>query len=279
VATDEFLELTHEELIAIAELFGRELPETGIEIPELSEEERAASVRSARRTLVARHIVDVDLEIPEVVVFVAPYDAVCTVLLMSALAVRAGRFSRTGAELRTFRCHPELSVEHLVTPYFTHRLTPFETGELFDRVMDFTGLEPGREVTADARGFTTRRGDLEALEEALLAGTGYDALSSFPDDAESFLAAARDPTKIKSGAIQCIHATESGLAGGDLSWIDTGPGGIWSIEDTGESGAATEPDGRDEIKRVVLQPVSSAALAAAFLGYLPGQVQPAGATD
>jgi hypothetical protein len=246
-----------DELAAVAQLLGA----PGFPgVDGLGEEaEREASLRSARRSLLARGVLELDSE--GVLSIAAPHAFLFGLALAPAATVVA---QRGGAETegRAWYLHPTAAVEHTVPIGAVHGLEQIDSANVMPRLLDFLRIGAGREG-GGALPFTTDRAAIERISAALSSGDLSGLGADLPADASGFVDALG--SLVGSSYVRVLHRSGSKIVGGELSWVDAGNAGLWLIEPV-----AGDPD------QLTVRQVASRDLVDELLSYLPGgEAQPA----
>jgi hypothetical protein len=243
-----------DELGAIADLFGApHFPGVADGLASgLSEEAREAALRSARRSLLARGVLEIDDE--GMLQITPPHSVIFRIALAPAAVVNSEHRRRDAVETRSYYVLPTVGVEHRVKIGRVHSLEQFAPEEMLGRVCNFAAL--AERPTAGA-------GDFDLTVEQLNRALAGDEKSDLPSEAAAFAAALAD--LVSTSYVRCLHRQEDALVGGELRWLDTGDSGLWLVEPSGE-----DPE------RVSVRPTHTPDLLDELLSYLPGgERQPA----
>jgi hypothetical protein len=238
-----------EELTAVAQVFG------GPSFPDVDEavfsgldaDAREAAVRSARRSLLARGVVEIDDE--GMLHVTPPHSVLFRVALAPAAIVNAELRRPDSVETRSYYALPAVAVEHSSEIGHIHRLTQFEPAELFERVVEFLDLT--ERPSGDAAEAELSVADLNRGLSGETVGEGAfgDALGGLGSTC----------------FVRSLSRSNGTLVGGELRWIDTGDSGLWLVEPS-----ETDPE------RVRMRRTQAAELLDELLSYLPGgERQPA----
>jgi hypothetical protein len=135
-----FAQYAADELLAVAELLGASafpgLDEKAV--GGASDEARDASLRSARRSLLARGVLEIDDE--GMLRITPPHGLLFRVALAPAAVVTAEYRPRGRIEGRAYYMLPDVSVEHSAVVGNVHRLASLETASVLGRVVEFVDL-------------------------------------------------------------------------------------------------------------------------------------------
>jgi hypothetical protein len=241
-----------EELQAVAEMLGAgSFPGAGGAFDGLSEEARAACLRTARRSLVARNVVEIDAD--GVLSVVPPHAALFRIALAPAAALNAERHKRDSLETRAYYVLPEGAVEHAPAVGLVHRLDRFDTEQLVERLRAFLAFEerPGDHGSE----FELPLKSLNAALAAVAHGNGESP--ALPDAPDHFSQALN--TFDSTSYVRSLHRAGNSLVGGELRWIDTQDSGLWLVEPSS-----------DDPECVAVRPTRSSELLEELLSYLPG---------
>ena len=231
-----------DELAAVAQLLSvPAFPGTDGTLGALAADAQDAALRSARRSLLARRVLEIDEA--GVLSVAAPHSVLFRVALAPLLVVTAERRLRDGIESRSFYLRPEVAVEHSVDIGRVHELAQFEPGELLARLGDFSGLDASRPA-----GDGAFEAGAEVLDEALRGGS-----PALPPEAETF-AEALSPNAGLS-RVTALHRDGTRVVGGELTWIDAGA--LWLVEPVSDGNMA-------------VRGVTAGELIGELLSYLPG---------
>jgi hypothetical protein len=221
--------------------------------------EREASLRTARRCLLARGVLQLDGE--GILSITAPHALLFSVALAPAASILAVR-RRGDAESRAWYIHPKVAVEHTVPVGAVHGLEEVAAADVVPRVVEFLELGGARE-TGEPAGFPASRLAVDRAAGLLATGDTGGARSELPTDADAFAAAVDSFTGL--AYVRALHRSGTKIVGGELSWIDTGDAGLWLVEPV-----PADPD------RVAVRRTGSQELVDELLSYLPGgEPQPA----
>lgn len=237
-----------DELNAIAEMLGTPaFPGVdGSLYAGVGEEARAAAVRSARRSLLARGVLEIDEQ--GMLQITPPHSVLFRVALAPAAVVNAEHRRRDAIETRSYYALPAVAVEHAVAIGRVHRLEQFESQELMSRIRDFLAL--AERPSGDESEFELA---LAELNQALGDGENPE----LPSEAETFGKALE--SLVSTSYVRCLHQEGKALVGGELRWIDTGDSGLWLVEPSD-----------DDPERVSVRRTQATELLDELLSYLPG---------
>ncbi|HEY3673672.1 MAG TPA: hypothetical protein VGN51_22240 [Acidimicrobiia bacterium] len=262
------IDFSVEELLLLAELLGQPaLP--GLDdaaLAHLTPDARSAASDAALHSLMARRVVVSTAEgVTEVA---APVMSLLEVASAPALLGRAEHEVDGLMEIRFYLSQPDVSVEQTPLIGGVHRLTPFATEELLTRALGRCALTERPVVDADP--ITVTLGQLRATNDAVEAGEVDQARAALggSDGAAAFVAALT--TRVSSSRVTFLHRpTDTVIEGGELTWLDGGPGGLWLTPTVD-----TDPD-EDDLDAVLdfeveIAPATAAAIAAELHSYLPG---------
>ena len=247
-----------DELQAVAEMLGAgSFPGAGGALDGLSEEARSACLRTARRSLLARNVVEIDDD--GVLTVVPPHATLFRIALAPAALVNSERHKRDSLETRAYYVLPEATVEHSPAIGLVHRLEQFDSGQLVERLWAFLAVE--ERPNDDSSEFTLPLRSLNTALAAVAHGDGdRPDLSEAPDDFNHALTAFDSTSYVRS-----LHRSGNSLVGGELRWIDTKESGLWLVEPSS-----------DDPEQVTVRPTRPAELLDELLSYLPGgERQPA----
>lgn len=206
-----------------------------------------AVLRSARRSLLARGVVEIDDD--GVLRVSSPHGGLFRVALAPVAVVNAEFRKSDSVETRSYYALPTAAVEHSSAIGHIHRLAQFEPAELFDRVVEFLGL--------------AERAAGDAAETELSISDLNQALAGEKVAEGPFAEAPGE--LVSTGFVRSLRRDNGTLVGGELRWIDTGEAGFLLVEPSG-----------DNPERVCVRPVSGRELLDDLLSYLPGgERQPA----
>jgi hypothetical protein len=224
-----------DDLSAIAELFGApSFP--GVE------GSGEAALRSARRSLLARGVLEIDDE--AMLRVLPPHSILFRIALAPAAVVNAELRRGDSVETRSYYALPSVAVEHSVAIGRVHRLEQFGAEHLLKRVRNFVAL--GERPAADGNGLELTVSELnQALADRRLPEGGPFATALEKLESTSY--------------VRCLHRHGGTLVGGELRWIDTGDSGLWLVE-------PSEADA----ERVTVRPAQARELLDELLSYLPG---------
>ena len=263
------LDFSVEELVALSGLLKhRLLPGLG-ESPlrSLDDEQESLVCRTALHSLIARKIVQIGEEEPEVV------GSVAAVLETASYPYILGRaeYAKAGSlyETRFYSARVAIGVEHTPLTGAVHRITPFDTTELLQRVVTFVRLEA--RPTVDVQPLTVTP---EQLRECITAATRGDDQESLAP----FIAAGADRATADQFVSALMHGVGSSrvtflhrpdgthVAGGDLAWLDGNEHGLWltpAIDRPSDAGATAA------VESVTIEATTAAEIASTLLSYLP----------
>jgi hypothetical protein len=229
-----------DELAALAALLGAPAFPGADEALPPDGEARAAALRAARRSLLARGVLEIDAE--GMLLIVAPHAELLAVALGRAAAVTVERRTSDSLDRRSLYVSNGAGVEHSAEIGHIHRLERFDAGELEQRVLAHASLAEG-----DAGG-----DELEATREELDAALARAARG---EDVEGALG---EPLRtLRSvGRVTALRRQDGKLVGGEISWLDLGDAGLRVVESSGDA------------DRVRLRPVSGAAIADELRSYI-----------
>ena len=237
-----------DELTAVAQLLG--LPAfpdvSGAVFADLDPGAQQAVLRSARRSLLARGVVEIDDE--GVLRVAAPHGALFRLALAPAAVVNAEIRRPDSVVTRSYYVLPAAAVEHASVVGHIHRLSQFEPSELFDRVVEFLGL--------------VERPSGETAETELGISDLNRALAGETDESEFGQAVS---SLVSTSFVRSVTRSNGMLVGGELRWIDTGDAGLWLVEPS-----------EDDPERARVRRADTSELRDELLSYLPGsERQPA----
>jgi hypothetical protein len=246
-----------DELAAVAQLLGA-AAFPGVDGPGDSAG-REASLRSARRSLLARGVIELD---DDGILSIAPPHALMFGVALAPAATVVAQREGPEAEGRAWYLHPNLAVEHTVLVGAIHGLEQIDVAEVVSRLLDFLAIGLRRRG-ADPETFTAKRAALDRIAASLNAGSTGSLGAELPPEAASFIEALEG----SAGAYQvrALHKEGSMIVGGELAWLDTGEAGLWQIEPV-----QGDPD------QITIRRVGSEEIVGELLSYLPGgEPQPA----
>ena len=213
---------------------------------------REAGLTSARRSLLARGVLEID---DEGILSIASPHALTFGLSLAAPATVLAQRGGPEAESRAWYVHPTTAVEHTVAIGAVHSLEQIGVAEAMPRLLAFLGLDAARAAASST--FTAGRAALDRVFRALADGDVSASSTELPAEAVEFLEALASYEA--SAYVRALHQEGPSLAGGELSWVDAGERGLWLIEP-----ATGDPE------HVVVQAVGSADVVDELLSYLPG---------
>ncbi len=134
-----FAQYGADELLAVAELLGASaFPGVDERAVGTSDEARDASLRSARRSLLARGVLEID---DDGVLRITPPHALLFRVALAPAAVVSAEYRRRGRiEGCSYYLLPDVSVEHSAAIGNVHRLDSMETTAVLGRVVEFVDL-------------------------------------------------------------------------------------------------------------------------------------------
>ena len=248
-----FAQYGADELLAVAELLGASaFPGVDERAVGTSDEARDASLRSARRSLLARGVLEID---DDGVLRITPPHALLFRVALAPAAVVSAEYRRRGRiEGCSYYLLPDVSVEHSAAIGNVHRLDSMETTAVLGRVVEFV----------DLRDRPSHNGTAFEVPAAALARALESAPERDPDLESSEFGRALG-SHVSTSYVRSLHRSGDAVVGGELRWIDTGDSGLWLVEPSG-----------DDAERVGVRPTTSAELLEELLSYLPGaERQPA----
>jgi hypothetical protein len=203
-------------------------------------EAREAALRAARRSLLARGVLEIDDE--GVLRVLAPHAELVAVALGRVAAVSIERRTSDSLDRRSLYVADGAGVEHAAELGHVHRLERFDASELEQRVLALAAIaqtdESGEELEATP----------EELDVALArAGRGEQvdgALGELLRTLQSL------------GRVTALRRTDGKLVGGEVMWLDLGGAGLRVVEPSGQG------------DRVRLRPASGAAVADEVRSYI-----------
>ena len=139
--------------------------------------------------------------------------------------------------LRTYHLggdEEDLAVEHIPLPSEQHDFYLVDVENLFKRMAVFTGLAEDRPVSSDPP-FIVPLPDLVAAVQG-------SADAPVPEHFRRHL-----ETKISSTRVRAVLRTETGIAGGEVMWVDLGRAGLWAIDPSDENMAAVAPISAEDL--------------------------------
>ncbi|MDX6495627.1 MAG: hypothetical protein QOE17_1613 [Gaiellales bacterium] len=226
-----------DELTALAGLLGAQrfpgVPD-GI-YAQMAPEARQAVLLTARRSLVARGVIEVDGE--RGAVLAESHAPLLRTAVSAPLVVAVQRRDSEAARTRVYAAAPELTVEHAAVYGNVHRLAALDTSRLLERIVEFTGLDRvqggsgGGSFVTSAEAYSSvregvARGDLERARDAL-----GEAGAEFALALEQFEAWCN---------VRAVHREGARVEIAETTWIATG-GGLWQVE----SEQRLQPPGAD----------------------------------
>lgn len=229
-----------DELAALAELLGAPgFPGADEALPP-DGEARAAALRAARRSLLARGVLEIDAE--GVLRVMPPHAELVAIALGRTAAVTVERRTTESLERRSFYVADGAGVEHSAELGHVHRLECFDPGELEQRVLERVELADSDESGAEVE---ATRDDLEVALGAAARG-------------ETVVGALAEPLRtLKSlGRVTALRRENGKLVGGEVTWLDLGEAGLRVVEPSAEA------------ERVRLRPASGTAIAAELRSYI-----------
>jgi hypothetical protein len=256
---DEGVAYGTDELNALAELCGAPaFPDIETAGAELAGEAHAMALQSARRSLLARGVLEIDDE--GTLCITPPHSTLFRIALAPAAVVNAEHRRPGFSESRSYYVLPALAVEHACLIGRVHRLTLFDSAQLFERMLGF--VQFAERPSGDASEFEI---PVSELNRALAVAGGGDG------EGATLPAKARRPFEqalegfVSTSFVRSLSRSGGAFVGGELRWIDTGEEGIWLVEPSVE-----RPD------HVDVRRTQGAELLDELLSYLPGaERQPA----
>jgi hypothetical protein len=261
------IDFSVEELLLLAEILGQPA------IPGLDErallgltpEARSAASEAALHSLVARRVVTQTDGTSDIA---APVVSLLEAASQPALLGRTEHEVDGLMELRFYLSQPDVSIEQTPLVGAVHRLAPFATEELLTRALDRCALE--ERPRADAEPFTVTLDQLRTTNDAAEAGDLDLARRAIGGTASAAAFVSALTTRVSSSRVTLLHRpTETVIEGGELTWLDGGPGGLWLTPTVD-----TDPD-EDDLDTVLdfeveIAPTTATAIAAELFSYLPG---------
>ena len=220
---------------------------SGAVFADLDPAAQEATLRSARRSLLARGVVEIDDE--GILRVAAPHGVLFRVALAPAAVVNAEVRRTDSIETRSYYALPSVAVEHSSVIGHIHRLSQFESAQLFDRVVEFLGL--------------VERPSGESADAELSISDLNRALAGEKVDEGAFGQALA--SLVSTSFVRSLSRDNGTLVGGELRWIDTGDAGLWLVEPS-----------KEEPERLNIRRTEAADLHDELLAYLPvAERQPA----
>ena len=234
-AMNEGIAYGADELAAVAELCGAPAFPGVQPVADLAADaRRAAALQSARRSLLARGVLEID---DEGTPAVAPPHSILFRAALAPAAVINAEHRRSGfTETRSYYVLPAIAVEHTCTIGRVHRLTQLDSALLFERVLEFVQLverPPG-----DASEFEAV---VSELNRALVFAGNEGEKPNLPAEAAAFEQALEG--LVSTAFVRSLSRSDGAFVGGELRWIDTGERG------SGSSSRATRARTRLECAR------------------------------
>jgi hypothetical protein len=229
-----------DELAALAGLLGAPgFPGADEALPQEGEA-REAALRAARRSLLARGVLEIDAE--GVLKVLAPHAELVAVALGRGAAVSIERRTPDSLERRSLYIAEGAGVEHSAELGHVHRLERFDAGELEERVLARAALADSDESGAELE--ATR----EELDAALTAAAKGEAVEG---------ALAQPLRTLRSlSRVTALRQENGKVVGGEVTWIDAGEAGLLVVESSGDA------------ERVRLRPASGAVIADELRSYI-----------
>jgi hypothetical protein len=229
-----------DELVALAALVGAPgFPGADEALP-TEAEAREAALRAARRSLLARSVLEIDEE--GVLRVLAPHAELVAVALGRAAAVSIERRRPESLDRRSLYVADGTGVEHSAELGHVHRLERFDAAELADRVLERAELddrpESGEELETTA----------EELDAALASAARAEDVSGSLGET---LATLRSLVRVAA-----LRREEGRIVGGELVWLDLGEAGLRIVEPADEAG------------RLRVRPSSGAAITEELRSYI-----------
>jgi hypothetical protein len=255
-AMNEGIAYGADELAAVAELCGAPAFPGVQPVADLAAVARQAALQSARRSLLARGVLEID---DEGMLAVAPPHSILFRAALAPAAVINAEHRRPGfTETRSYYALPAIAVEHTCMIGRVHRLTQLDSALLFERVLEFVQLverPPG-----DASEFEAA---VSELNRALVFAGNEGEKPNLPAEAAAFEQALEG--LVSTAFVRSLSRSDGAFVGGELRWIDTGEGGLWLVEPSDESA-----------DKARVRPTQAGELLDELLSYLPGaERQPA----
>jgi hypothetical protein len=251
-------------LAVLAADLGHDPRRAGVAVPgEWTRRERELALAVARRSLRSRRVLTDGGSGPEMAYAVAVLvDIVC------APVTRVELFRGGAGQPVRFLVQPDATVRVELRDGL-HRFTPFATGDLLRWIAVDSGLDTqpagsGEAVELSARSYIELRRALRTGSEAAAAQAVAGSAAGL---SPVLLAALAEPGRERSLAVRRRSGTV--IVGGEVAWVDTGTGGLWSLPtiDQPMAGGSTVDD-VDGSAVVRLEPVSGEALTATIVGFL-----------
>lgn len=261
--------LTTEEIAVLCASLELELPPPLNDVwSTLTETHRDAAMAMATTTLVERTILSGEngQEVHEAIgLLMASFAA------PGLVAVAAMEFS-DGVDSRAYAVDDNLAVEHETMSPSIHRLRAFPPRDLVAQIQLFLDLRPA--PLPDTEPFEARIADLDASADKVEAHETETAIAVLTEagvgvePASEFVDALR--TRRATNVVSVVYRPDDEqVAGGQITWIDTGTGGLWKVEpvagssDGGEVCAEVSPTSADEIMQEMMS----------FLPQLAGEAE------
>jgi hypothetical protein len=229
-----------DELAALAELLGAPgFPGADEALPP-DGEARAAALRAARRSLLARGVLEIDAE--GVLRVMPPHAELVAIALGRTAAVTVERRTTESLERRSFYVSDGAGVEHSAELGHVHRLERFDAAELEQRVLAHASLPDGNER---GREVETTREELDAALAGAARGEEVEGVLEEPFR-----------TLRSLGRVTALRREDGKVVGGEITWLDLGDGGLRVVEPAGD------PDS------VRLRSATGTAIAAELRSYI-----------
>jgi hypothetical protein len=229
-----------DELAALAALLGAPgFPGADEALPREAEG-REGALRAARRSLLARGVLEIDAE--GVLRVMAPHAELVAVALGRGAAVSIERRTLEALERRSLYVADGAGVEHSAELGHVHRLERFDAADLAERVLAYAALPESDETGAEVE---TTREELDAALAAAAQGEHREGALGVP------LRGLKSLSRVTA-----LRRENGTLVGGELTWLDLGEAGLLVIESSGDA------------ERVRLRPASAAAIADELRSYI-----------
>jgi hypothetical protein len=229
-----------DELAALAALLGAAgFPGADEALP-AEGEARDAALRAARRSLLARGVLEIDAD--GVLKVVPPHAELVAIVLGRTAAVSIERRTAESLERRSLYVAEGAGVEHSAELGHVHRLERFDARELEQRVLDRAALGDSDQSGAEVQGTSA---ELDAALTAAARGETVEGALAEPMHALRSL-----------GRVTALRRENGKVVGGELTWLDLGEAGLRIVEPAVDAG------------RLRLRPASGADVANELRSYL-----------
>lgn len=254
-SSERHIDLSAAEIAALSSALGVDLATTT-----LTSSSNADDLVVGRKSLIRRKLATDD---SKGMSMADPVRAIVDVLVSPALIGRIERSTVAAAEtaVRSYFAVPELTIEVQPIAAGLHRFTPIETQNLLLRILDFASLFDWAPRSTEPFEVSERLIELlRKAEQDDPAVATMMAGSSAPRASLDQLSRASAGGVTVSAAL--LHRPEETLfEGGELTWLDGGEAGLWTLE-------PIETPSADPLIRV--SPTTALKIAKELFSYLPG---------